>query len=99
MSSEKAAFTKEAARAKVHPVIREYYQGLLEHRYPNALRAMEDCSRDMTQILIDNGFPPSLYPLVATIGDVSALGFNKKLTPDEIEELRKNALLFGSQKS
>jgi aspartate/methionine/tyrosine aminotransferase len=95
MSSEKAAFTKEAARAKVHPVIREYYQGLLEHRYPNALRAMEDCSRDMTQILIDNGFPPSLYPLVATIGDVSALGFNKKLTPDEIEELRKNALLFG----
>lgn len=82
-----------AARELTHPIIVEFYDGLMSGKYPNPIRAMEDCAKAMIKKL--DKFPKILYPLVATIGDVRNLGFFRKVSQKEKEEIIKQAELSG----
>ncbi len=90
-------FTREAAQQLNKGVIHKYYQGILQGKFPNPLRAMEDCAQEMAMILKKNKFPDTFSPLVATIGDVSSPGFNRKLDPEEREEIREQSLSSGEE--
>ncbi len=90
-------YTTEAAQQLTRSVIQKYYQGILQGIFPNPLRAMEDCAQEMTTTLKRNKFPDTFNPLVATIGDVSSLGFNRKMDPDEREEIRDQSLQSGEE--
>lgn len=87
--------TPEAARGLTRGIINKYYQGILQHIFPNPLRAMEDCAKEMKLALKD--FPDNYHPLVATIGDVSTIGFNRELKANEAEEILEHSLTTGEE--
>lgn len=90
-------FSSLAARELTHPIILEYYEGLISGKYPNPVRAMEDCAKDMIKALAK--FPKIFHPLVATIGDVDYLGNNRKVSKKEKKEIIKQAEVTGEELS
>lgn len=93
MSASENGARYQQASILTTPIVSKYIDGLKTGVFSNPIRAMEHCGKEITETLAKEGFPSTFFPLMATLGDVDAQTFSRKLPIQERMDVTKSLSL------